>query len=56
MKKINITVEGGVIQDISDIPKGVNVVVRDYDCEGCDEELLKTDQDGNYYIESVWGE
>ena len=33
MKEIYVTVEGGVIQDISNIPEGVRVVVRDYDIE-----------------------
>jgi len=51
---IEITVEGGVIQDISGIPSGQEVVVFDYDVEGVDESLLKTDDDGNDYLESVY--
>ena len=34
MKKIvRITVEGGVVQHV-EVPKGVKVVVRDYDVDG----------------------
>jgi hypothetical protein len=52
MKKVvQITVEGGVIQDVK-VPKDVKVVVRDYDCDG--EEGLQRDEDGDPFIESVW--
>ena len=54
MKTINITVEGGVIQDITDIPDDVQVVVRDYDVDGNEENLLE-DEDGYNFIESIWG-
>ena len=36
MKKITITVEGGVIQDIKGIPVGVEVEVIDFDAEGAE--------------------
>jgi len=52
MKTVEITMEGGVIQDIA-LPKGVKVVVRDYDVDG-GEENLKQDDNGDNYIESVW--
>lgn len=32
--EITITLEGGVIQEIEDIPEGVNVKVVDFDCDG----------------------
>ena len=32
---ILITVEGGIIQDIDNIPPGLQVIVHDYDAEGC---------------------
>lgn len=58
MKKIiNVTVEGGVIQDISNIPNDISIEVHDYDCdeEDCDEnDPVETDTDGNVYWKSVW--
>ncbi len=53
---ITVVVEGGVIQDILDIPAGAQVVVRDYDVEGidADEAELETDDDGNEHVRSVW--
>ena len=54
MKRIiNICVDGGVIQDISDIPEDVQVIVRDYDVDGSEEGLL-VDEGGDNFIESVW--
>ena len=55
MKKIvTITVEGGVVQHV-DCPQGVQVVIKDYDVEGCDESDLHKDDNGDQYLESVWG-
>jgi hypothetical protein len=55
MKKVVIvTVEGGVVQHV-ETPEGVKVVVRDYDTEGCDAARLSVDEDGNEYVEAVWG-
>ena len=47
-----ISLVGGVIQDIQ-LPRGISVVVRDYDVDGV-EEGLQQDEDGDQYIESVW--
>jgi len=45
---IEITVDGGLIQSIENIPAGVAVRVRDYDIEGCEENTgIVTDEDGN---------
>lgn len=62
--QIIVTVDGGVIQDISYIPKGVTVKVIDYDVEGGDPEnftrIPQTDDKGRIdgwedaYV-SVWG-
>ena len=57
-KTINIIVEGGVIQSVDDIPKGVEVKVKDFDVEGfelgkCIESI---ESPGNYYFESLWGD
>lgn len=46
---INVTVEGGVIQNIVNIPDHVTVRIRDYDSDG-----TKKDQDGNRYFEADW--
>jgi hypothetical protein len=51
---INITVEGGVIQSIENIPHNIQVVVRDYDVEGVDEEALNRDEDDQLFAESLW--
>jgi hypothetical protein len=36
MKTIYVTVEGGLVQDVTGVPDGIDVVVIDYDveCEG----------------------
>jgi hypothetical protein len=49
-KTILIVVEGGVIQDIEGIPPGVQVVVRDYDVDGSEENIV---EDGSY-VETVY--
>lgn len=52
--KIIIAVEGGIIQDMSGIPKGVEIEVRDYDIEGENENDLDTNADGNQHTTSIW--
>ena len=52
-KVVVVTVEGGVVQHV-ECPDGVKVVVRDYDTEGCDTDLVSVDEDGNEYVEAVW--
>jgi hypothetical protein len=51
-KIVQITVEGGVIQDV-ECPSGVQVLVRDYDVDGTEIDLAE-DETGDEYIESVW--
>lgn len=53
-KQINITMEGGIIQDISGLPKETEVVVRDYDAEMYDIDELKEDEEGNNYKEIIF--
>lgn len=53
-KIVIVTVEGGVVQHV-EAPKGMKVVVRDYDAEGCDADLVSEDEDAHEFIESVWG-
>lgn len=37
MRTITVIVEGGLVQDIQGIPKGIRVKVLDYDSDGIDE-------------------
>jgi len=48
MEEINIElrIDGGVIESYN-IPKGVKVIVRDYDIEGVDPSVLEKDKEGN---------
>jgi hypothetical protein len=48
-----VTIEGGVVQDIQ-VPKGVRVIVRDYDTNGEASERLKRDEQGDTYVETIW--
>ena len=59
METIIITVCGGLINGVSNIPPGVMVEVRDYDIDECNEHLLPKDEckecfgqdkDGDYYF------
>lgn len=52
-KRIIITVEGGLIQDVC-IPDGSNCVVevRDYDIDGTFP--TEKDEDGGEYVKSEW--
>lgn len=42
--RITVICDGGVVQDVMDVPAGVEVVVADYDCEGCED--CERDADG----------
>ena len=53
MKTVTITVEGGVVQNV-EVPEGVTVIVRDYDVESIESDLLQQDESGDNYIESIW--
>ena len=52
-KPIVITVEGGCIQNI-DNPYNVEIIIKDYDTDGCDGPNIKHDQDGTEYFEGIW--
>ena len=45
-KVVVVFAEGGVVQHVQ-CPEGVKVVVRDYDAEGVDTDLLSVDGDGD---------
>lgn len=53
MKTVTVVVEGGVIQDVV-CPKGVRVIVRDYDTDGNEEDNLHYDDDGYPFVEGIW--
>ena len=52
MKTVTIAVEGGVVQGV-DCPKGVRLVVHDYDVDGSESDLHE-DESGDEYVENVW--
>ncbi|MGA2063287.1 MAG: hypothetical protein ABSG67_22685 [Thermoguttaceae bacterium] len=53
MKTVKIVVEGGVVQKV-DCPKGVQVIVHDYDVDGVPEDELTQDDQGDECIETIW--
>lgn len=52
--KITITMEGGLIQDISGIPESVVIEVMDFDVEGCEPESLKENEHGEKFTLTEW--
>lgn len=55
---ITVTVLGGVVQDITNIPEGVQVKLMDYDIESLTEDELQAktepDENGDRCIVSIW--
>ena len=51
---IRITMEGGVIQAVENVPEGVRVVVMDFDVEDHDVSELKTNERNERYVEVVF--
>ena len=54
MRKIVVTVEGGVVQEISGIPDDVIVEVWDYDVDDGDKDL-HVDGHGDKHLIATWG-
>lgn len=52
-KTIKIEIVNGII-DIKDIPRDVEIVVRDYDVEGLENINLTKDEDGFPCLISIW--
>lgn len=53
MNRIIVTVSGGVAEvDQSTIPEGIEIEIRDYDCDGYDN--VKKDDNGSRYVEYIW--
>lgn len=46
-KKVVISVSGGVA-NVDESPEGIDVVIKDYDTDGCDRGNLKEDEHGWY--------
>jgi len=55
MDKINIViwVRDGAIID-AEAPRQVDIVIRDYDVDGINEDLLAVDEEGDLYREMIW--
>ena len=53
-KIITVTVEGGVVQAVEDIPAGITVRVLDFDTDGADEESLTTLPNGEKASVGEW--
>ena len=51
-EQIQVTVEGGVIQHIGNIPEGIEVLVRDFDVDGTEDNLTLVEEE--QCLESVW--
>lgn len=47
-KVVRGTIQGGVLS-LEDVPAGVTVDIKDYDCEGVDEENLNKDETGTHF-------
>ncbi len=54
-KPIILFMEGGLIQSVSGIPRGIKIIVRDYDSD-CDTSnpRVHKDADGDFYFENSW--
>ena len=53
MTIVRVTVEGGVVQHV-EVPEGVQVIVRDYDVDGTEEDQLEHDENGDHFTETNW--
>jgi len=51
--RIVISVKGGAVIDV-EAPSQADVVIRDYDIDGVDENLLDVDEEGDLYREMIW--
>jgi hypothetical protein len=56
-KKIIITIEGGIVQNVNGIPRGTIIEVHDYDTDGGipeEDDRLRRDKSGDVYHLSSW--
>ena len=52
-EKVIVSIKGGVLIDVV-APSWVDVILRDFDVQGVETNRLKTDEDGDLYLESIW--
>ena len=52
-KTVRVIVSGGVVQHV-EVPAGVTVIIRDYDVDGVESDLLQQDRGGDNYVETIW--
>jgi hypothetical protein len=48
--RIIVVVRGGLVEDVTNVPKGVTVEVHDYDTEGAQPGELVTDDKGDEHF------
>lgn len=51
---IIVVLDGGLVDDVHNLPTGVRVLVRDYDVEGADDERIQTGANGERYCQFVY--
>lgn len=52
---IVVTIEGGLVQNIEQIPLGIIIEIHDYDTDGADEDALQTDSEGKKFALITYG-
>lgn len=56
MKKLILRIDGGIVSIVSgtEYLKDIELEIRDYDCNGIDEDKLEEDREGNnYFLQEV---
>jgi hypothetical protein len=53
VKTVMFSITDGLVHHVH-CPKGVRVVIKDYDVDGIDESDLKLDEEGVLYMEFIW--
>lgn len=54
-KTVVVAIQDGMVE-VHNIPKGISVIIRDYDIDGVDPERLVEDPDGELCIERLINE
>ena len=58
MDQIILKVSGGIVEPFQ-IPKDTEIVIRDYDiaeCSDTPEQVVQVDEDGDKYVEIIFGD
>jgi len=54
--RVIITLEGGMIQLVGVNNDSIDVIIKDYDIQGCDDDnIIHQDQDGDFFIKGCHG-